>query len=170
MDFDRGVIIINKQLQVQDRVVKIVQVKTRNAKREIVMCDKLKQFMLALYAQREIDKVHFKDVRAQKERLLKSFDGSVISSLDLVNTLGTGKMQTNTVFKFHACNIREKFKMDFKYHYLRHTYGTRMALLNIPQYLLCNQMGHGNIKVTGMYYLGENKDGIEVLKECVDRL
>jgi len=54
VDFDRGVIIINKQLQVQDRVVKIVQVKTRNAKREIVMCDKLKQFMLALYAQREI--------------------------------------------------------------------------------------------------------------------
>ena len=170
VDFDKGVITIDKQLQVQDGLVRIVPVKTRNAKRQVMMCDKLKQFLYDLYIQREKDKVRYAAVREQKEKKLKMFNGNVVSSLDLVNTLGNGKMQTDTVLRFHARYIKARLHMDFKFHYLRHTYGTRMALLNIPQYLLCNQMGHGNINVTGKYYLGENKDSWVVLKECVDRL
>ena len=170
VDFDNNVIIIDKQMQIQDGVIRIVAPKTRNAMRQVVMCTKLKEHLLALYKQRELDQVEYREVREQKEIRLVTHTGEVISSLDLVNTLWNGKTQTETVLRFHAKMIRKDLHLDFKYHYLRHTFGTRMALANVPQFLLCSQMGHGNINVTGKYYLGENKDSIEVLRRCVDSL
>ncbi len=170
VDFENNVITINKQMQVQDGLIRIVAPKTRNALRQVVMCDKLKSHLLNEYVKRQKDEVRHKEVREQKELKLKTHLGTVISSLDLVNTLWNGKTQTDTVMRFHARYIKKTLKIDFKFHYLRHTFGTRMALANVPQYLLCNQMGHGNINVTGKYYLGENKDSYAVLKKCVDQL
>ena len=60
--------------------------------------------------------------------------------------------------------------MQFKYHYLRHTYGTMMAEMNTPTHLLCNQMGHGKIQVTQQYYIAVSKSGIDILQQNLDRL
>jgi len=72
--------------------------------------------------------------------------------------------------KYPTREIKSRLKIEFKYHYLRHTYGTMMAELNTPQHLLCSQMGHGNIHVTQRYYLSISKDGIDILKENLKRL
>lgn len=170
VDFENDVIRIEKQMQIQEGLIKIVPLKTRNAKREIVMSSALKEFLLNRYKQRELDKETYKEVREQREILLKTSSGLVVSSLDLVNTSSNGKLQTEMAFRFHSKNIRAKLGIDFKYHYLRHTFGTMMALLNVPQYLLCNQMGHGNINVTSKYYLGETKDGVKLLRDSVNSL
>lgn len=58
---------------------------------------------------------------------------------------------------------KEKYHIDFKYHYLRHTYGTTLATLNTPEHLLCNQMGHSSSSVTHKYYVGISKQGIDEL-------
>ena len=60
--------------------------------------------------------------------------------------------------------------VDFKYHYLRHTYGTRLAEMNTPTHLLCNQMGHASGKVTEQYYLAVSKTGIEVLQKKLNQI
>ena len=60
--------------------------------------------------------------------------------------------------------------ISFKYHYLRHTYGTRLALLNTPMHILCNQMGHASGNVTQKYYLGFSKQGVELLKSNLDSI
>ena len=39
--------------------------------------------------------------------------------------------------------------------------------MNAPPHLLCNQMGHGNIHVTQLYYLAVFKSGIEILPSCL---
>lgn len=56
------------------------------------------------------------------------------------------------------------------YHFLRHTYGTQLAVLNTPTHLLCNQMGHGNIHVTERYYIALSKNGIDVLRKNLEQL
>ena len=72
--------------------------------------------------------------------------------------------------KYHSKAIKEKLKINFKYHYLRHTYGTRLAELNTPTHILCNQMGHGSPVVTQKYYLAISKQGIDIIKEKANAL
>jgi integrase len=72
--------------------------------------------------------------------------------------------------KYPTREIKSRFHINFKYHYLRHTYGTLMAEKNTPTHLLCNQMGHGNIHVTQRYYIALSKTGIEILKDNLNQL
>ena len=81
-----------------------------------------------------------------------------------------GKIQTVNSMKYPTREIKAKCGIMFKYHYLRHTYGTMMAELNTPQHLLCSQMGHGNIQVTQRYYIALSKAGIDILRENLNRL
>ncbi len=154
----------------QNGVIILVPLKTRNAKRQVVMSKSLKNYLMDLYNQRQIDIEKYKELRQQKEIKIKSTDGKTISSLELVNTLGNGRINTDSALKFHAKNIKKKLDIDFKFHYLRHTFGTTMALLNVPQFLLCKQMGHSKIDTTNRYYLGINKDSIDVLKNSLDSI
>lgn len=163
VDIANGTILIDRQMQYQDGVIKLVSPKTRNSNRTIYMCDTLKAYFIKLSAQREIDSRELADVREQKQTLIEDRGGGVISSLELVNSLPNGKIQTVNSMKYHSRTIKEKFGIDFKFHHLRHTYGTLMAELNTPTHLLCNQMGHGNIHVTQRYYLAVSKEGIDTL-------
>lgn len=100
----------------------------------------------------------------------KNGNGNRISSVDLVNCLPDGTIQTVHSFKYPSREIKAKLGIPFKYHYLRHTYGTMMAEMNTPTHLLCNQMGHGNIRITQRYYLGVSPTGIEALHNNLEHL
>ncbi len=101
--------------------------------------------------------------RAQNQTFITDIDGKPISSLELVNSLPNGKIQTVNSMKYHSKTIKSKLGIDFKYHHLRHTYGTRLAEMNTPTHILCNQMGHASGKVTERYYLAVSKSGIDIL-------
>ena len=72
--------------------------------------------------------------------------------------------------KYHSRTLQGEYNINFKYHYLRHTYGTRLAELNTPTHLLCNQMGHASSAVTQKYYLAVSKDGVQELKKNLNRM
>ena len=99
-----------------------------------------------------------------------NIDETKISSLELVNTLPNGKIQTEWAIKHHARPLREHYKIDFKFHTLRHTYGTTLAMLNTPSHVLANQMGHGKNSSAFKYYLAMSKEGIDELKSNLERL
>ena len=170
VDLKNGTILIDRQMQYQQGRIKLVSLKTRNAKRTIQMCDKLKVYFQGLAERREQDQLHLADLREQNQRIIEDLDGSKISSTELVNCLPDGKIQTVNSMKFHTRAVKAKCGIMFKYHYLRHTYGTMMAELNTPQHLLCSQMGHGNIQVTQRYYIALSKAGIDILRENLNRL
>ena len=100
--------------------------------------------------------------------MITNTDGTPLSSLVLVNSLPNGKIQTVNSMKYHAKRILETLGIHFKYHYLRHTYGTRLAEQNIPTHLLCNQMGHASGKVTEKYYIAMSKQGVDIIKSKVE--
>ena len=170
VDLENGTILIDRQQQYQNGYLKMVLPKTRNAKRTIYLCDKMKEHLQIKKDQMEIDAVRLAAVRGQKQRILEDLDGSMISSTDLVNCLSDGTIQTVNSMKFHSRKIKEQLGIDFKYHHLRHTYGTLMAEMNTPAHLLCNQMGHGNIHVTQLYYLAVSETGVEVLVKNLNQL
>ena len=170
VDLEQGTILIDRQMQYQDGLIKLVAPKTLNSKRTIYMNDRLKAYFVELAQRRTEDEKQLKAQRAQNQINLEDFGGGVISSLELVNTLPNGKIQTVNSMKYHSKTIKAKLGIDFKFHHLRHTYGTIMAELNTPTHLLCNQMGHGNIHVTQRYYIAVSKNGIEVLQSKLNQL
>lgn len=165
VDLEKGCIIIDRQMQYQNGIIKLVSLKTRNARRTVYMSQKLKEYFNLLWQRREADIKIYGAQREQNQTFIADLDGTRLSSLELVNSLPNGKIQTVNSMKYHSRMIKELLGVDFKYHHLRHTYGTRLAELNTPTHILCNQMGHASGKVTERYYLAVSKTGIEILSD-----
>ena len=170
VDLEAGTIYIDRQQQYQDGLIKLVSVKTRNGKRLIYLPETVKQHLTEKWSREQEYRKIYRALRDQKQRFIQDMDGGRISSVDLVNCLPDGTIQTVNSFKYPSREIKTKYRIQFKYHYLRHTYGTMMAEMNTPAHLLCNQMGHGNIHVTQKYYLAVSKTGIEALQANINRL
>ena len=170
VDLEAGTILIDRQQQYQDSLIKLVPVKTRNGNRTIYLSDKLKVYFQELAARRAEDAIKYKAVREQKQRFIEDLDGSKISSTELVNCLPNGTIQTVNSMKYPTREIKSKLGINFKYHYLRHTFGTRMAEMNTPTHLLLKQMGHANIQITQRYYLALTQAGVDVLQANLNKL
>ena len=170
VNIENGTITIDRQMQYQEGLIKLVAPKTKNANRTIYMNEKLKRYFIELSARRRQDEIQFAALREQNQRFIEDVDGQKIYSTELVNCLPNGKIQTNNSFKYPTREIKSRLNIQFKYHYLRHTYGTLMAEMNTPAHLLCNQMGHGNINVTQLYYLAVSKTGIDILKRNLNQI
>lgn len=170
VDVENGTITIDRQMQYQDGLIKLVSLKTRNAKRTIYMNDILKEYFIRLLKITERAEKTQSAVRMQNQTFITDLDGQMISSLGLVNSTENGKIQTVNSMKYHTRMIKEKYNIAFKFHYLRHTYGTAMADMNTPTHLLCNQMGHSSSKVTEQYYISISKTGIEILRDNLNKL
>ena len=170
VDLEAGTILIDRQMQYQESLIKLIGPKTINSKRTIIMCEPLKAHLQEKKRKRDEDEVRFADLRRQNHRQIEDLDGSLISSTDLVNCLPDGKIQTVNSFKYPSREIKSRLGINFKYHYLRHTFGTMMAEMNTPTHLLCNQMGHGNIHVTQQYYIAISKNGMDILRNNLNNL
>lgn len=170
VDIKNGIITIDRQMQYQNGLIKLVSLKTRNAKRTIYMCSKLKEYFKMLKRQQEQYKKELALQRQQNQTFIQDLNGEMISSLELVNSLPNGKIQTVNSMKYHSRTLQGEHTILFKYHYLRHTYGTNLAALNTPEYLLCNQMGHSNSQVTHKYYVAISEKGIDELLKNLEKM
>lgn len=168
IDFDNDCIHIEQQMQYQDGLIILCPLKTKNAKRTLYMNSKLKNHLLVLKSTIDEAETNNSKVRQQNQTMITDMDGKLISSLCLVNSLANGKIQTVNSMKFHSKKIKETLNIHFKYHYLRHTYGTRLAEQNIPSHLLCNQMGHASARVTEKYYIAISKQGREIIRDKIE--
>lgn len=164
VDLDAGTILIDRQMQYQEGLIKLIGPKTINSKRTIIMCDVLKQHLQEKKRKRDEDEARFAALREQNRRQIEDLDGTKIFSTDLVNCLPDGKIQTVNSMKYPTREIKMKLGIEFKYHYLRHTFGTMMAEMNTSTHLLCNQMGHGNIHITQRYYIAVSQSGMDILR------
>ena len=170
IDLRRGTITIDRQMQYQEGLIKLVSLKTRNARRTVYMSAKLKEYLRHLKQENKVQSVALAEQRAQNQTFITGIDGQQISSLDLVNCLPNGKIQTVNSMKYHSRTIKSELGINFKYHHLRHTYGTRLAEMNTPTHILCNQMGHASGKVTERYYLADSKTGIDMLTKNLNAM
>lgn len=170
VNIEKGTILIDRQMQYQDGIIKLVPLKTRNARRTMYMSPALKTHFIELKKQMDSAKAEFAAQREQNQTFITDTDGGKISSLELVNSLPNGKIQTVNSMKYHSRTIKQQLHITFKYHYLRHTYGTTLADMNTPAHILRNQMGHASINVTQRYYIAVSKSGIEALMNNLTRI
>ena len=122
VNIENGTITIDRQMQYQEGLIKLVAPKTKNANRTIYMNEKLKRYFIELSARRRQDEIQFAALREQNQRFIEDVDGQKIYSTELVNCLPNGKIQTNNSFKYPTREIKSRLNIQFKYHYLRHPY------------------------------------------------
>ena len=170
IDFEKGVITVEQQMQRQDGIVKLLPLKTKNAKRKVYMCSALQNYLLDLREKVNKFEIYFEKQREQNEIFIYDINGDMISSLMLVNTLPNGKIQTEYAIKHHSRPLKEKYQVEFNFHKLRHTYGTNLALMNTPEHILLKQMGHSKCQTTHKYYLAVSEEGIQELKKNLERM
>ncbi len=170
IDFKNDCIHIERQMQYQEGLIKMTSLKTRNARRTVYMSSKLKEHLLSLKQTIDESSKKIPKVRKQNQTIITDVNGQPLSSLALVNSLPNGKIQTVNSMKYHSRKIKDSLGIIFKYHYLRHTYGTKLAESNTPTHLLCNQMGHASGKVTEKYYIAVSKSGVDILKNKLENI
>lgn len=170
INFEEGYISINKQFHMQDGLAKLTPLKTKNAKRKVFMNSELIEFLLKRKREFQEHEIKLAAQRRQNEIMIENTDGEMISSLLLVNTLPNGRYQTEWAIKHHMRPIKQKYGIHFKFHNLRHTYGTSLAMMNTPEHILLNQMGHSKSSTTHKYYLAISDEGISELKKNLEKI
>ena len=104
IDFDNDCIHIEQQMQYQEGLITLSQLKTRNAKRTLYMNSKLKTHLLTLKEAIDEANIHNAKVRKQNQTMITDINGKPISSLLLVNSLTNGKIQTVNSMKYQYRN------------------------------------------------------------------
>lgn len=167
--FEGGYIKIDRQQQYVNGILSLVKPKTKNAYRDVIMPQALIRHLLLLKSELAALSPHERQKRELRARRIIDVDGSVISATELVNCSLDGTLYTRNSFKYHARELKKR-GIEFRYHNLRHTYGSRMANAGVPQHLLLKMMGHGSITVTQQYYLGINDEGIDIIKKKLEEM
>lgn len=167
--FEGGYIKIDRQQQYVNGILSLVKPKTKNAYRNVIMPQALINHLLLIKSELAAISPEEQRNRELRARRIVDIDGSVISATELVNCSIDGTLYTRNSFKYHARELKKR-GIEFRYHNLRHTYGSRMANAGIPQYLLLKMMGHGNIGVTQQYYLGVNDEGIDIIRKKLEEM
>lgn len=170
IDLQARTITVYRQLQYINGIYTLQPVKTRNGRRVVYMADALADYLQGLKERTEKAAEELSDRRAQREKRIPDSAGGFVSSLDLINTTETGEMRTPNSFKRHVKKLQAERGIKFRFHYLRHTYGTRMAEMGTPPHLLCSQMGHASGRVTERYYLTTSKTGADLIRANANRL
>ena len=167
--FEGGYIKIDRQQQYINGILSLVKPKTKNAYRNVVMPQTLINHLLLIKSEFTALSPEEKQKRELRARRIIDIDGSVISATELVNCSMDGTLYTRNSFKYHARELKKR-GIEFRYHNLRHTYGSKMANAGVPQHLLLTMMGHGNIHVTQQYYLGINDEGMDIIKKKLEEM
>ena len=111
VDLEAGTILIDRQQQYQNSLIKLVPVKTRNGNRTVYLSERMKVYFQKLAERRAEDAIKYKAVREQKQRFIEDLDGKNISSTELVNCLPDGTIQTVNSMKYPTRHIKEKLGM-----------------------------------------------------------
>lgn len=169
INLEQGYISVERQMKSHEGIVRLNSLKTPNARRKVYICNVLKEYLINLKEQTKQYEKEFKTQREQNEKMVIDEVHGKISSLKLVNTLPNGRIQTEHAIRHYAKYIKELYGIHFKYHNLRHTFGTKLALMNTPEHILLNQMGHSKSSTTHKYYLAVSEQAIEELKNNLNQ-
>ena len=105
VDLDEGVIIIDRQMQYQNGLIKLVPLKTRNAKRVVYMNERLKEHLLAIKEEQDA-------YRAQAQYWVKNVENVSDPEMDYVANLYKQSAKTlddrvAEIYKLRDPNIAE---------------------------------------------------------------
>ena len=114
---------MKRQMQYQEDWIKLVSLKPEMQRELFTWQNLLGVFEKIIFPEGRMGKDLCRQ-RAQNQIFLEDTDGKNDFMFEMVNTLEEWERQTINSRKCHAKEIKRRLGIHFKYHYLRHTYGT----------------------------------------------
>ena len=158
IDFKTQTILIDRQMQYDDGVIKLCPVKTLTSVRKVLIPTFLFNYLYTLYA---VDSMIAEDMGKayrNNESVYDEVSDTWITGGNFVNRKKNGELLTVNSIKYYAKKIKAETGIDFKFHNLRHTFATNCAFSNMNINLLMQFMGHKKIDTTRKYYINLNSE------------
>ena len=171
VDWNKREIRIDRQEHYIDGVIRLCEVKTLKGVRSVPLPEPLYSDLMYLYDLQVKRKKEQGNAYRATERVFDEVDNKWIVGGDFINRKPNGELQTVNSMKYWAKKIESDTGIDFKYHHLRHTFASRLALRNCPLNLLMDIMGHLKIETTKKYYLSsENEFAMNYVMEQIQNM
>lgn len=175
---------ISRQMHYVDGEIRLSRVKTLKSCRTVIIPQTLYQELELQYSVQKSQKEKLGNAYRNTERVYDEETKEWLQGADFVNRKKTGELLTVNSMKYwakkitaalneHAENLATvqnllhpndivpvKYK-DFKYHYLRHTYASNCAAVNMNMQVLMDMMGHLKIDTTKKYYINTSNESLQ---------
>lgn len=192
IDWDAHTMRISRQMHYIDGELRLCPVKTVTSDRIIIIPDELYGWLEFQYSMEVHQKKHLGNAYRNTERVYDEIDKEWLQGSDFVNRKKNGEILTVNSMKYWAKKITPALRAnaeqtadvkrfgfpddivpvkhkEFKYHYLRHTYASHCAAVNMSMHMLMSMMGHKKIDTTRKYYINtDNKSLHERTKTLLD--
>ena len=183
---------ISRQLHYVDGEWHLCPVKTVTSDRTIIIPNELYGWLEFQYSMEVHQKKQLGNAYRNTERVYDEMDKEWLQGSDFVNRKKNGELLTVNSMKYWAkkitpalrANAEQKAEVkkfghpddivpikykEFKYHYLRHTYASHCAAVNMSMHMLMTLMGHKKIDTTRKYYINTDSKSLhERTKNLLD--
>ena len=161
VDFDNRTIKVNRQLMKIGDEWHLTEVKTLKSLRTVLITDKLLEELMFVQDMQISNKKKLGTKYHDTELVYDEVDKKWIRGADFVCRKPSGYLMTKNCIKYLVVQLKQEFDIDFRFHVLRHTFGTKAAYNNMPNSVLMQLMGHTNIETTQKYYIGVDENELK---------
>ena len=174
---------ISRQMHYIDGELRLCPVKTVTSDRTIIIPKELYEQLEFQYSVEAHYRKQMGNAYRNTERVYDEVAKEWLQGTDFVNRKKNGELLTVNSMKYWAKKITPalrahaeqladikrmghpddfvavKYK-EFKYHYLRHTYASHCAAVNMSMHMLMSMMGHKKIDTTRKYYINTDNESL----------
>jgi len=133
INFDKKLIYITQTLQYQNKEWVLSTTKTKSSKRSVMMSTYLLETLRNHRDYQITNRTHY---------------GIYYQESDFVCTGNNGKPVNCNTLKYFSRIINQELDINFKFHFLRHTFASNMLQLGIHPKIVQEILGHSNITTT----------------------
>lgn len=171
-DLEKSIVVIDKQLQYQDKRWSFTTLKTHNSYRTISFGDNLKSYLLTLKQKQEEARNFLGEM--YKTNLIvdtRQKQPIVINVDDFVNTKPDGSMLNTNSHKIISRIVKKEklIDKDFKFHNIRHTHATILLESGINPKYIQERLGHSKLEFTLRLYTHVTRKMETEASESLDR-
>ena len=183
IDWDTRTMRISRQMHYNNGELRLCPVKTVTSDRTIILPDELYGMLEFQYSLEVAQRDKLGRAYRNTEMVYDEITKEWLQGSDFVNRKKNGELLTVNSMKYWSKKInaalREnaeqiaqaknfgipggtvpvKYK-EFKYHYLRHTYASHCAAVNMSMHMLMSMMGHKKIDTTRKYYINTDNESL----------
>lgn len=156
VDYRRGIIKVKRQLNINNGMLQLCEVKTLKSSREVMMPPVLQSYLASKQEEQLQQMKNQGKGYRNTELVFDAVSKKDIIGGDFINRKNNGELLTTNSVKYWVKKIKDESDIQLKFHNLRHTYATECAAANVNFTMLMEFMGHKKLETTMKYYISKN--------------